>query len=55
MARSKLERAIDLTKDEEYLSALTLFLDVFGTEDAPPLQANKAAGALSTAVDEDVD
>lgn len=47
MARSKLEQAIDLTKDEEYLSALTLFLDVFGTEDAPPLQAGKAASALS--------
>jgi len=47
MARSKLERAIDLTKDEEYLSALTVFLDVFGTEDAPPVQAAKAANALS--------
>ncbi|HEX7190731.1 MAG TPA: hypothetical protein VF381_04070 [Thermoanaerobaculia bacterium] len=47
MARSKLERAIDLTKDEEYLSALTVFLDVFGSEDAPPLQAAKAASALS--------
>jgi tetratricopeptide (TPR) repeat protein len=47
MARSKLERAVDLTKDEEYLSALTLFLDVFGTEDAPPLTVAKAASGLS--------
>jgi len=47
MARSKLDRAIDLVKDEEYLSALTLFLDVFGTEDSPPIQAAKAASALS--------
>lgn len=47
MARSKLERAVDLTKDEEYLSALTLFLDIFGTEDAPPLQVAKAVSALS--------
>jgi tetratricopeptide (TPR) repeat protein len=47
MARSKLERAVDLTKDEEYLSALTLFLDVFGTEDAPPLNVAKAASGLS--------
>jgi tetratricopeptide (TPR) repeat protein len=47
MARSKLERAIDLTKDEEYLSALTVFLDVFGTEDAPPLNNAKAASSLS--------
>jgi tetratricopeptide (TPR) repeat protein len=47
MARSKLERAIDLTKDEEYLSALTLFLDVFGTEDAPPLAVAKATSGLS--------
>ena len=47
MVRSKLEQAIDLTKDEEYLSALTLFLDIFGTEDAPPRQAAKAASALS--------
>ena len=47
MARSKLERAVDLTKDEEYLSALTLFLDVFGTEDSPPLTVAKAASGLS--------
>ena len=47
MARSKLEQAIDLTKDEEYLSALTAFLEVFGTEDAPPLQGAKAASGLS--------
>ena len=47
MARSKLERAIDLAKDEEFLSALTLFLDVFGTEDMPPLQVAKAVGGLS--------
>src|SRR5258708_1273637 len=47
MARSKVERAVDLTKDEEYLSALTLFLDVFGTEDAPPLTVAKAASGLS--------
>ncbi|HEY2828511.1 MAG TPA: hypothetical protein VGJ88_00225 [Thermoanaerobaculia bacterium] len=47
MARSKLERAVDLTKDEEYLSALTLFLDIFGTEDAPPIQVAKAVSALS--------
>ena len=47
MARSKLEQAVDLTKDEEYLAGLTLFLDIYGTEDAPPLNVAKAASGLS--------
>jgi tetratricopeptide (TPR) repeat protein len=47
MARSKLEQAIDLTKDEEYLAGLTLFLDIYGTDDAPPLNVAKAASGLS--------
>ena len=47
MRRSTLEIAIDTTKDEDYLRAITLFLDVYGTEDAPPLSTPKAASGLS--------
>lgn len=47
MARSKLEQAVDLTKDEEYLAGLTLFLDIYGTEDSPPLNVAKGASGLS--------
>ncbi len=48
MARiSKVDEAILATKDEEYLRALLLFIEVYGTEDSPPLQTAKAANGLS--------
>jgi len=47
MARSKVEEAIEATQEEDYLRALTLFIDVYGTEDSPPLQTAKAASGLS--------
>lgn len=47
MAISKLEEAIEATREEDYLRALTIFLDIYGTEDAPPLNAAKAASGLS--------
>lgn len=47
MARAKLEIAIDLTRDEEYLPALTMFLDIYGNEDSPPLNVAKSASGLS--------
>lgn len=42
-----LDEAIRLAKSEEFLQALTLFLDVYGTEDAPPMTTPKSASGLS--------
>ncbi|HEX2832313.1 MAG TPA: hypothetical protein VHW00_04820 [Thermoanaerobaculia bacterium] len=42
-----LDEAIRLAKAEEFLQALTLFLDVYGTEDAPPMTTPKSASGLS--------
>lgn len=42
-----LEEAIGLAREDELLAALTLFLDVYGTEDAPPVNTPKAASGLS--------
>ena len=39
--------AIQLTKQAEYLQALTLFLDIYGTDEAPTVQNAKAASGLS--------
>jgi len=44
---TKLEEAIEATKEEDYLRGLTLFIDVYGTEDSPPLHGAKAASGLS--------
>ena len=47
MPLSNIDKAIDATKDEEYLKALTLFLDVYGTDAAPPIKSPKDAIGLS--------
>ena len=47
MPLSAIEKAIDATKDEEYLKGLTLFLDVYGTDAAPPIKSPKDAVGLS--------
>ena len=47
LRRSTLEIAIDTTKEEDYLHALTVFLDVYGTEGSLPLSTGKAATGLS--------
>jgi tetratricopeptide (TPR) repeat protein len=47
MAISKIDEAIEATREEDYLRGLTLFLDVYGTDDAPPLNSAKAASGLS--------
>jgi len=39
-----IDEAILLTKAEEYLRALTLFLDVYGGEDPPSLSSKMATG-----------
>jgi len=47
MPLSKIDQAIEATKDEEYLKGLTLFLDLYGTDAAPPIKNPKDARALS--------
>jgi len=46
-AKTNIDDAIQATREEDYLRALTLFIDVYGTEDSPPLQTAKAARGLS--------
>jgi tetratricopeptide (TPR) repeat protein len=44
----RIDEAIALTKAEEYLRALTIFLDVYGGEDPPsPMLSSKTATGLS--------
>lgn len=42
-----LEEAIRLARAEEFLQALTLFLDVYGSDEAPPMRTPKSASGLS--------
>src|SRR5215210_5717780 len=42
-----LEEAIQAAREEDFLRALTLFLDIYGTEDAPPIRTPKDASGLS--------
>jgi hypothetical protein len=44
---ASIEAAIREARDGEYLQALTLFLDIYGTADAPPLNTPKAGSGLS--------
>jgi tetratricopeptide (TPR) repeat protein len=44
----RIDEAVQLTKEEEYLRALTLFLDIYGGEDPPsPMLSSKTATGLS--------
>jgi tetratricopeptide (TPR) repeat protein len=44
----RIDEAVALTKNEEYLRALTVFLDVYGGEDPPhPMLSSKTASGLS--------
>jgi tetratricopeptide (TPR) repeat protein len=47
MRRSPVDEAILLAREEEYLQALTIFLDVFGSETSPPIRNPKDAAGLS--------
>lgn len=47
MPPAALELAIQAAREEDFLRALTLFLDVYGTEDAPPIRTPKDASGLS--------
>ena len=43
----KINEGILATRAEDYLEALTLFLDIYGTEEQPPISGSKAAEGLS--------
>lgn len=44
----RIDEAVELTKHEDYLRALTIFLDVYGGEDPPsPMLSSKTASGLS--------
>lgn len=43
----RIDEACVLTRDGEYLTALTIFLEVYGTDNQPPLSNPKAANGLS--------
>ena len=42
-----IETAIALTRNHDYLHALTLFREIYGTEEAPPIKNAKDAAGLS--------
>jgi tetratricopeptide (TPR) repeat protein len=44
---NRINEAIAAAREEDYLRALTLFIDVYGGEDAPTTLNNKAAAGLS--------
>lgn len=46
-SQKRIQVAIQLAKRGDYLAALTDFLDIYGTEDSPPLDSAKAATGLS--------
>src|SRR5688572_20193797 len=47
MTRSKIDQAIDDVREEDYLHALTKFLDIYGTENSPPIRTPRDATGLS--------
>ncbi len=42
-----IENAIALTLQDDFLRALALFMEIYGTEDSPPIQSPKDAAGLS--------
>ena len=42
-----IDQAIQAAREGEYLEALTMFLDIYGTDDAPPMTTPKSASGLS--------
>lgn len=47
MPLTPIEEAIETAREEDYLHALTKFLDLYGTEDSPPIRTPKDASGLS--------
>jgi len=42
-----LEEAIKAAREEDFLRAIMLFIDIYGTEDSPPIRTPKDASGLS--------
>ncbi|HKO55180.1 MAG TPA: hypothetical protein VJ276_04835 [Thermoanaerobaculia bacterium] len=42
-----IEAAIQAVREEDYLRGLTLFMDIYQTDDAPPIQTPRDAAGLS--------
>ncbi|HUP44032.1 MAG TPA: tetratricopeptide repeat protein [Thermoanaerobaculia bacterium] len=42
-----IDQAINATLGHDYLQALTKFIEIYGTDDAPPIQSPKDASGLS--------
>lgn len=47
MVKKDVDQAIGLAKADEYLRALALFLETYGTADSPPIRSPKDAAGLS--------
>ena len=47
MPLTPIETAIESAREEDYLHALTKFLDIYGTDEAPPIRTPKDASGLS--------
>ena len=47
MPLTPIEEAIEAAREEDYLRALTIFLEVYGTDNAPPIRTPKDARGLS--------
>lgn len=45
--QATIEEAIKCAREEDFLRALTLFLDIYGTDEAPPIRTPKDASGLS--------
>src|SRR5687767_12688858 len=43
----KIDEAILATVNKDYLKALTIFIEIYGTHDSPPIQSQKDASGLS--------
>ncbi len=43
----RIDEAVLVTEKGDYLRALTMFLEIYGTADSPPLNSAKAASGLS--------
>ena len=47
MTRKDMDAAIGLARADDFLHALTLFVEIYGTQDAPPIRSAKDAVGLS--------
>jgi tetratricopeptide (TPR) repeat protein len=45
--QSTIDEAIKCAREEDFLRALNLFLDIYGTDEAPPIRTPKDASGLS--------